>query len=102
MGGIVAAYGGFMAMLEDQLTLFGQPIDRRSLLRMTGKVLAGGTVAGMWLSPELAHFVEAATRGQKAGQTITVMAQVYNPGTPAQWQAFTDQLFTKETGIKVI
>jgi hypothetical protein len=46
-----------MTMSDDQLTLFGRPIDRRTLLTLTGKVLAGSAVAGMWLSPELAQFV---------------------------------------------
>ena len=49
-------------MSDDQLTLFGRPIDRRTLLTLTGKVLAGSAVAGMWLSPELAHYAEAAAR----------------------------------------
>jgi multiple sugar transport system substrate-binding protein len=89
-------------MSDDQVTLFGRPIDRRALLTLTGKVLAGSAVVGMWLSPELAQFVDATARGRKSGGSIRVMNVLYNPGTPARWQAFTDQLFTKETGIKVI
>lgn len=88
-------------MLEDQYTLFGRPIDRRTLLGLTGKALAGSAVAGMWLSPELAQYVEAAARGRAAGGQVTLMKQLLNPGTPAQWQTYFD-LFTKETGIKVI
>ena len=84
-------------MSDDQLTLFGRPIDRRTLLTLTGKVLAGGTVAGMWLSPELAQFVEAAARGRASG-SITVMKQ-FSPNL-AKWKSYM-ALFTKETGIKV-
>ncbi len=85
-------------MFEDELTLFGRPIDRRTLLGMTGKVLAGGTVAGLWLSPELAHYVEAAARGQAAAGTLTVMNQ-YSPNVTKWTKYFAG--FTKETGIKV-
>lgn len=85
-------------MFEDQLTLFGRPIDRRTLLNLTGKVLAGGTVAGLWLSPELAQYVEAAARGNAAGGSVTVMKQ-YSPNL-ARWKNFM-ALFTKETGITV-
>jgi len=88
-------------MSDDQPTLFGRPIDRRELLKLTGKVLAGGAAAGMWLSPELAGYVEAAATGRAAGGTVTVMKQFYSPGTPSQWKALLD-LFTKETGIAVI
>src|SRR5579859_5135025 len=84
----------------DQPTLFGRPIERRELLKLTGKVLAGGTVAGMWLSPELAHYAEAAARGQASGGTLTVMNQ-YTPPGKSQWQAYFD-IFTKETGIKIV
>jgi len=82
---------------DDIFTLFGRPIDRRTLLTLTGKTLAGGAVAGLWLSPELAHFVEAAARGKQSG-SITVMKQ-YSPHL-AQWKAVMAQ-FTKETGITV-
>jgi multiple sugar transport system substrate-binding protein len=67
------------------------------LLTLTGKVLAGGTVAGMWLSPELAQFVDAAARGRASG-SITVMKQ-FSPNL-AKWKSYM-ALFTKETGIKV-
>ncbi len=85
-------------MFEDQLTLFGRPIDRRTLLALTGKALAGGAVAGLWISPELAHYVEAAARGQATGGSVTVMKQ-YSPNL-AKWKSYM-ALFTKETGIKV-
>jgi multiple sugar transport system substrate-binding protein len=85
-------------MSDDQLTLFGRPVDRRTLLSLTGKVLAGGTVVGMWLSPELAQFVDAAARGRKMGGSITVMSQ-YSPNV-AKWKSYIN-MFTKETGIKV-
>ncbi len=85
-------------MSDDQLTLFGRPIDRRTLLALTGKALAGGMVAGLWISPELASFVEAAARGDKASGSITVMA-TYSPNV-AKWKGYYN-LFTKETGIKV-
>jgi multiple sugar transport system substrate-binding protein len=84
-------------MSDDQLTLFGRPIDRRTLLTLTSKVLAGSAVAGMWLSPELAQFVDAAARGRASG-SITVMKQ-FSPNL-AKWKAYM-ALFTKETGIKV-
>lgn len=87
-----------MSMFEDQPTLFGRPIDRRTLLNLTGKVLAGGTVAGLWLSPELAQYVEAAARGSAAGGSITVMNQ-YSPNV-TKWKGYFTA-FTKETGIKV-
>jgi multiple sugar transport system substrate-binding protein len=83
---------------HDQTTLFGRPIERGELLKLTGKVLAGGAVAGMWLSPELAHHVEAAARGQASGGTLTIMKQ-YTPHV-ALWKNFMAG-FTKETGIKV-
>jgi multiple sugar transport system substrate-binding protein len=86
-------------MSDDQLALFGHPIDRRTLLTLTGKVLAGSAVAGMWLSPELAQFVDAAARGRKMGGTLTVMNQT-SPNR-AKWHAYY-AVFTKETGIKVI
>jgi multiple sugar transport system substrate-binding protein len=82
---------------DDQPTLFGRPIDRRELLKLTGKVLAGGTLAGMWLSPELAGYVEAAARG-RAGGSVTVMKQ-FTPNH-AKWVSYM-ATFTKETGIKV-
>lgn len=85
-------------MFEDQLTLFGRPIDRRALLSLTGKALAGGTVAGLWISPELASYVEAAARGQATGGSITVM-NTYSPNV-AKWKKYY-ATFTKETGIKV-
>jgi multiple sugar transport system substrate-binding protein len=85
-------------MSDDQVTLFGRPIDRRTLLSLTGQVLAGSTVAGMWLSPELAQFVDAAARGRKMGGTLTVMKQ-FSPNL-AKWKSYM-ALFTKETGIKV-
>ena len=84
-------------MSDDQLTLFGRPIDRRTLLTLTGKVLAGSAVTGMWLSPELAQFVDAAARGRASG-SITVMKQ-FSPNL-AKWKSYM-ALFTKETGIKV-
>jgi hypothetical protein len=84
-------------MSDDQLTLFGRPIDRRTLLTLTGKVLAGSAVAGLWLSPELAQFVDAAARGRASG-SITVMKQ-FSPNL-AKWKSYM-ALFTKETGIKV-
>jgi multiple sugar transport system substrate-binding protein len=84
--------------MPDQTTLFGRPIERGELLKLTGKVLAGGAVAGMWLSPELAHHVEAAARGQASGGSLTIMKQ-YSP-VKAKWIAFM-AAFTKETGIKV-
>ena len=67
-------------MAHDGATLFGRPIDRRELLALTGKVLAGGTVAGMWLSPELAGYVDAAARGEATGGSVTVMTQWSPPG----------------------
>jgi len=87
---------GFMS--EDQPTLFGRPIDRRELLKLTGKVLAGGTLAGLWLSPELAGYVQAAARGEAAGGSVTVMKQ-FTPNH-AKWVKYL-ATFTKETGIKV-
>ena len=87
---------GFMS--EDQPTLFGRPIDRRELLKLTGKVLAGGTLAGMWLSPELAGYVQAAARGEASGGSVTVMKQ-FTPNH-AKWVKYM-ATFTKETGIKV-
>ncbi len=86
-------------MFDDELTLFGRPIDRRTLLGVTGKVLAGGTMAGLWLSPELAHYVEAAARGQASGGTLTVMNQ-YTPPGKGKWAKYF-ATFTKETGIKL-
>ncbi len=83
---------------DDQPTLFGRPIDRRELLKLTGKVLAGGTLAGMWLSPELAGYVHAAARGEASGGSITVMKQ-FTPNK-AKWINYL-AAFTKETGIKV-
>ena len=53
---------------DDQPTLFGRPIDRRELLKLTGKVLAGGTLAGMWLSPELAGYVIRAASAVGVGR----------------------------------
>jgi len=85
-------------MAHDGATLFGRPIDRRELLALTGKVLAGGTVAGMWLSPELAGYVYAAARGEATGGSVTVMKQ-YSP-VLAQYKSFLPQ-FTKETGIQI-
>ena len=87
-----------MSTHDDQPTLFGRPIDRRTLLATTGKVLAGGTVAGLWLSPELAHYVHAAARAEAAGGSVTVMKQ-FTPNK-GPWTD-TLALFTKETGIKV-
>jgi len=87
-------------MRSDHPTLFGRPIDRRTLLAMTGKVLAGGTVAGAWLGTDMAGFVEAAARGRKTGGSVTVTSQFTPPG-PAKWQSYFDA-FTKETGISVI
>lgn len=86
-------------MARDETTLFGRPIARRDLFTLTAKVLAGGTLAGLWLSPELARYVEAAASGASGG-TLTVMKQFYSPGTPDQWKAYLD-LFTKETGIAI-
>jgi multiple sugar transport system substrate-binding protein len=86
------------SMSDDQPTLFGRPIDRADLLKLTGKVLAGGTLAGMWLSPELAGYVHAAARGEAAGGTVTVMKQ-FTPNH-AKWVSYM-AAFTKETGIKV-
>ena len=83
---------------NDNVTLFGRPIDRRTLLTLTGKTLAGGAVAGLWLSPELAQYVEAAARGQKSGGSITLMKQ-FSPHL-ANWKNFLST-FTKETGITV-
>jgi multiple sugar transport system substrate-binding protein len=83
---------------DDQPTLFGRPIDRRELLKLTGKVLAGGTLAGMWLSPELAGYVHAAARGEASGGSLTVMKQ-FTPNH-AKWVNYM-ATFTKETGIKV-
>ncbi len=83
---------------NDNVTLFGRPIDRRTLLTLTGKTLAGGAIAGLWLSPELAQYVEAAARGQKSGGSITVMKQ-FSPHL-ANWKNFLST-FTKETGITV-
>jgi multiple sugar transport system substrate-binding protein len=54
-------------------------------------------VAGMWLSPELAQFVDAAARGRASG-SITVMKQ-FSPNL-AKWKSYM-ALFTKETGIKL-
>src|SRR5947209_12599706 len=88
----------FDDVMEEDSTLFGRRISRRELLSLTGKVIAGGTAAGIWLSPELAQFVEAAAHGRKAGGTITVMNQ-FSPNV-SKWKAYLD-LFTKETGIKV-
>lgn len=85
-------------MIGDDYTLFGHPISRRDLLTMTGKVLAGGVLSGLWLSPELAGFVEAAAQGRKSNGAITVMNQ-YAPNV-TKWQRFYGA-FTKETGIKV-
>ncbi len=84
--------------MSEHLTLFGRPIDRRALLALTGKALAGGAVAGAWLSPELAGAVEASARGRASGRSITVMKQ-YSP-TLAKYKSFFS-LFTKETGITV-
>ncbi len=83
---------------NDSVTLFGRPIDRRTLLTLTGKTLAGGAVAGLWLSPELAHFVDAAARGQKESGSVTVMKQ-FSPNL-AKWKTVMST-FTSETGIKV-
>ncbi len=82
----------------DNVTLFGRPIDRRDLLALTGKTLAGGAVTGLWLSPELATFVDAAARGRATGGAITVM-NTFSPNV-AKWKAYYSA-FTKETGIKV-
>jgi multiple sugar transport system substrate-binding protein len=89
----MARYG-----FDDETTLFGRPMARRDLLKLTGKVLAGGVVAGYWLSPELAQYVHAAARGEAAGGSVTVMKQ-FTPNK-GPWTA-TLALFTKETGIKV-
>lgn len=86
-------------MAHDGATLFGRPIDRRELLALTGKVLAGGTVAGTWLSPELAGYVHAAARGEATGGSVTVMSQWSPPGL-GTWKPYFDA-FTKETGIKL-
>lgn len=86
------------SMSDDQPTLFGRPISRGDLLKLTGKVLAGGAVAGMWLSPELAGFVHAAARGEASGGSVTVMKQ-FTPNH-AKWVQYM-ATFTKETGIKV-
>lgn len=83
---------------DEGTTLFGRPVDRRTLLAMTSKVLAGGTLAGMWLSPELAHYVEAASRGHATGGSLTVMKQ-FSPNL-ASWKKAMAQ-FTRETGIAV-
>ncbi|MDB5059664.1 MAG: putative sugar transporter, periplasmic component [Chloroflexi bacterium] len=83
---------------HEQTTLFGRPIERRELLKLTGTALAGGAIAGMWLSPELAAHVQAAARGEKLTGSLTIMKQ-YSP-VKAKWVNFM-AAFTKETGIKV-
>ncbi len=87
------------SMSDDQPTLFGRPIDRRDLLKLTGKVLAGGALAGMWLSPELASYVEAAATGRASGGSVSVMSQ-YSPPGPGKWKSYF-AAFTRETGITV-
>ncbi len=84
-------------MSDENVTFFGRPIDRRALLALTGKTLAGGAAAGLWLSPELAHVVEAAAYGKNNG-SLTVM-NTFSPNV-AKWKAYY-ALFTKETGIAV-
>lgn len=86
-------------MHDSHATLFGRPINRRALLALTGKTLAGGAVAGAWLSPELAQFVDAAARGRKMGGMVTVTSQFTPPG-PDKWKTYFTA-FTKETGIAV-
>ena len=85
-------------MPEQGSTLFRRPIDRRELLALSAKVLAGGTAAGLWLSPELAGYVHAAAQGAPKGGTVTVMNQ-YSPNIKP-WRAYLAD-FSRETGIQV-